>query len=175
MERSIRLINVVAPFYSAAIPALGRAGVEPDSAAGQKPGEPLLRVHRADAALLASGKTALRDVLFFKHLQRVLDALASAAQAGKIVPPAEGEVVGVGELPEDVEEAASTMVGPRRRSMAQAGANASSAPAPAPKTISVQSNIMALSVVLGLDREGIVVPLLGWTSQGPISWLSLIV
>ncbi len=88
MERSIRLINLVSPFYSAAIPflpTLNSASTTPT----------ILKTNPSESPVVASGKSSLRSILLFSHLQRVLDALASVEQ------------VKIGAVPVPNEEAAA--------------------------------------------------------------------
>lgn len=74
MERSIRLINVVSPFYSAAIPSLPTVNSMPLTTT-------ILKTTPTESPILSSGKSSLRSILFFSHLQQVLNALASVEQA----------------------------------------------------------------------------------------------
>ncbi|KAH9486292.1 putative oxidoreductase C19A8.06 [Psilocybe cubensis] len=73
-ERDIRIINVVNPFYAAA------AGL-PFSPSFVIPGseEP----STSKSIFLEEGRRSLRSVVFTRHLQRILDALPTAAQVPK--------------------------------------------------------------------------------------------
>jgi hypothetical protein len=75
VERDIRIINVVNPFYAAASRDLS-FGAPPSNASTTSK-------HRHKSAILLEGARALRSAIFIRHLQRVLDALPSTAQ----VPP----------------------------------------------------------------------------------------
>lgn len=61
VERDIRVINVVNPFYAAAVPSFSPASSPPPTA----------------SVFLQEGHRALRTVIFTRHLQRILDALPS--------------------------------------------------------------------------------------------------
>ncbi|PVG03151.1 hypothetical protein CPB86DRAFT_779499 [Serendipita vermifera] len=62
-ERDIRFINIVSPFYSAAIPSFKKEGNEHTSASG--------------SVWIDEGRRSLLSILFTRHLQRILDALPS--------------------------------------------------------------------------------------------------
>ncbi|KAG2347606.1 hypothetical protein BDR05DRAFT_958371 [Suillus weaverae] len=66
-ERDIRIINVVNPFYAAAVPSYSPTSKPP-------PTSPLFH---------QEGRRALQMVIFTRHLQRVLDALPSGGQIPK--------------------------------------------------------------------------------------------
>ena len=65
VERDIRLITLVNPFYAAAVRAFS---VSQSSAPS------------SSSLFLAEGRRALRTAVFIRHLQRVLDALPSGSQ-----------------------------------------------------------------------------------------------
>ena len=69
VERDIRLITLINPFYAAAARVF-TASPSPPSAS-------------SSSLLLTEGRRALRTAIFMRHLQRVLDALPSGSQ----VPP----------------------------------------------------------------------------------------
>lgn len=64
VERDIRIINVVNPFYAAAAPIFSPSVISPPS----------------PSIFLREGWRALRMIILTRHLQRVLDALPSGAQ-----------------------------------------------------------------------------------------------
>ncbi|KZT22434.1 hypothetical protein NEOLEDRAFT_1137867 [Neolentinus lepideus HHB14362 ss-1] len=64
VERDIRIINIVNPFYAAAVPVFSPSVTSPPST----------------STLLREGWRALRQIVLTRHLQRVLDALPSGAQ-----------------------------------------------------------------------------------------------
>ncbi|KII95450.1 hypothetical protein PLICRDRAFT_48409 [Plicaturopsis crispa FD-325 SS-3] len=68
VERDIRIVNVVNPFYAAAVPDF--------TPSGQK-------TTPASSMFLREGIRALRMVVLTRHLQRVLDALPTGAQVPK--------------------------------------------------------------------------------------------
>ncbi len=68
VERDIRIINLINPFYAAAARVFTAS---PSS------------VSSSSSLLLTEGRRALRTAIFVRHLQRVLDALPSGSQ----VPP----------------------------------------------------------------------------------------
>jgi len=72
VERDVRIINVINPFYAAATRDLSFTA---SSSEASKP--------RSKSVILLEGTRALRSAIFIRHLQRVLDALPSAAQ----IPP----------------------------------------------------------------------------------------
>jgi hypothetical protein len=73
-ERDIRIINVVNPFYAAASGLPFSPVFSPSSSA---------TVSRKASVFLQEGTRSLRTIVFTRHLQRVLDALPSAAQVPK--------------------------------------------------------------------------------------------
>jgi hypothetical protein len=165
MERSIRLVNVLGPFYPAAVPLVKSSPEEQARATDQ-----LLVPGAAKSPVVQSGRAALRNILLWRHLQRVVDALASVshneAQKATAVPVPdvqEGDASSEGEPVDAVE-------GLRRRK-GEAGEDAPSTPAPPPtKRITVQSNILALPVVIGFNRWGIVRPLMGLREGSYLGW-----
>lgn len=78
-ERDIRIVNVINPFYAAA----------------PNPAAPSLSNPKKQALFLTEGTRSLRQIIFTRHLQRILDALPSApapkAEDGSstvpVVPP----------------------------------------------------------------------------------------
>lgn len=67
VERDIRIINVVNPFYAAASLTYSTTEVPPPTA-------PLFKLE---------GRRSLETIIFMRHLQRVLDALPSGGQVPK--------------------------------------------------------------------------------------------
>ncbi|GJE94735.1 hypothetical protein PsYK624_109060 [Phanerochaete sordida] len=70
VERDIRIVNVVNPFYAAAIPSFNAdliASMSPDEAPRKRP------------LFLAEGHRALRTIVLTRHLQRILNALPNRA------------------------------------------------------------------------------------------------
>jgi hypothetical protein len=72
VERDIRLITLINPFYAAAARVF-TASPSPSSASSSS----------SSSLLLTEGRRALRTAIFMRHLQRILDALPTGAQ----VPP----------------------------------------------------------------------------------------
>jgi hypothetical protein len=64
IERDIRLVTLINPFYAAATRAFSPSGPSRGSA----------------SLFLTEGRRALRSAIFMRHLQRVLDALPSGSQ-----------------------------------------------------------------------------------------------
>lgn len=155
MERSIRLINVLSPFYSAAVPLLKSSpeeqGQATDKVLSGTEGSPVVQ----------SGKAALRNILLWRHLQRVVDALASVshneAHKATAVPVPE-ETVQEGIANDGAAE------GLRRRKVESVEEKTPT------KRITVQSNILALPVIIGFNRWGIVRPLLGLREGSYLGW-----
>lgn len=75
VERDIRLITLVNPFYAAAARTFSASRSSGPPRAPQAP--PL------SSLFLTEGRRALRTAIFMRHLQRVLDALPSGAQVPK--------------------------------------------------------------------------------------------
>ena len=69
VERDIRLITLVNPFYAAAARTFS---------ASRSSGRP--QAPPSSSLFLTEGRRALRTAIFMRHLQRVLDALPSGAQ-----------------------------------------------------------------------------------------------
>lgn len=209
MERSIRLVNVLGPFYSAAVPLIGSSVEEQDKAADQllvssssaavpvseeaqttppnqqrqtqKQKRKRPSTSTTDSPIVQSGKASLRNILLWKHLQKILDALASAShnqQASssaaaassefKIPPrPGSGPEIPVPIDAEDEAEGKDDKEDNRlRRRKGGDGPMVESKAASTPMTgngkkITVQSNILALPVVIGFNRWGIIRPLMG--------------
>lgn len=67
VERDIRIINVVNPFYAAAVPSFSPSFDAPPS----------------PSMFLQEGRRSLRMAVFTRHLQRILDALPSGGQVPK--------------------------------------------------------------------------------------------
>lgn len=163
MERSIRLINVLSPFYSAAVPLLKSSPAEQGEATDK-----VLTSTEGSSPVVQSGKAALRNILLWSHLQRIVDALASVthnqAQKTTAVPVPE-------ETPQDGDVGDGAAEGLRRRK----GESVEEKPQPQPqsqptKRITVQSNILALPVIIGFNRWGIVRPLLGLRERSYLGW-----
>ncbi|KAJ9120388.1 hypothetical protein QFC24_005345 [Naganishia onofrii] len=213
MERSIRLVNVLGPFYSAAVPLIGSSVEEQDKAADQllvsssssaaaaaaavseEAQTTLLNQKRkprkqerkrpstftTDSPIVQSGKASLRNILLWKHLQKILDALASAshnqqssaaaaASSEFKIPPRPGsgpEIPVPIDAKEEAEEGMDDKEGNSlRRRKGGDGPMVESKAASTPTTgngkkITVQSNILALPVVIGFNRWGIIRPLMG--------------
>ena len=80
-ERDIRIVNVVNPFYAAAASIPFRPSFStssPSSSPITSPVEP-----KPKPIFLQEGIRSLRTIIFARHLQRILDALPSAAQVPK--------------------------------------------------------------------------------------------
>ncbi|PPQ73384.1 hypothetical protein CVT26_015487 [Gymnopilus dilepis] len=71
-ERDIRIINVVNPFYAAAAGLPFSPSFEPPEAE-----------RKSKSIFLSEGRRSLRSIVFTRHLQRVLDALPTAAPLPK--------------------------------------------------------------------------------------------
>ncbi|EGN92784.1 hypothetical protein SERLA73DRAFT_190644 [Serpula lacrymans var. lacrymans S7.3] len=67
IERDIRIVNVVNPFYAAAAPSYS----------------PVKPVAKSSSLFLHEGRRSLQMAIFTRHLQRILDALPSGAQVPK--------------------------------------------------------------------------------------------
>lgn len=74
-DRDIRIINLVNPFYSAAVPRFD-------------PSKPTQQPDATTSIWREEGRRSLRSILFIRHLQRVLDALPEGV---KTVPVVSGE------------------------------------------------------------------------------------
>ena len=77
-ERDIRIVNVVNPFYAAAasipfLPSFSTSSASP-------PSIPSPANHKSKPIFFQEGIRSLRTIIFTRHLQRILDALPSAAQ-----------------------------------------------------------------------------------------------
>ncbi|RPD55773.1 hypothetical protein L226DRAFT_447130, partial [Lentinus tigrinus ALCF2SS1-7] len=78
VERDIRVISVVNPFYAAALPTFS-------SFLESTPSSPA----RPESLLISEGHRALRTIIVTRHLQRILDSLPNRAQdARSDKPPA---------------------------------------------------------------------------------------
>jgi hypothetical protein len=165
MERSIRLINVLSPFYSAAVPLLKSSPAEQGEATDK-----VLTSTEGSSPVVQSGKAALRNILLWSHLQRIVDALASVThnQALKTTAvPVPEETPQAGDARDGAAE------GLRRRKGESVEEKVQSQPQPQPqptKRITVQSNILALPVIIGFNRWGIVRPLLGLREGSYLGW-----
>lgn len=167
LERDIRLVNLVSPFYAAAIPSQTADG-SLKSGSGKDKTSPILE----------SGTRSWRAILLWSHVQKVLDALATANDPVlKAVPVPETELPDLPSVANELEKATSN--DPNN------GADARRLPGPedgisvqpaAHKKISVQSNVSALSVVMPFNRYGVLRPLLGFSSSRtgfePLPWES---
>ncbi|KAJ9092362.1 hypothetical protein QFC21_006863 [Naganishia friedmannii] len=193
MERSIRLVNVLGPFYSAAVPLIGSSVEAQGKAADQllssssaasaseekttsnQQKQKQQRKQRASTVTTAtvspivqSGKASLRNILLWKHLQKILDALASAShnQASSStfeIPPVPGVPVPT-DADADAEEEKEGSGLRQRKAGGDDAPTVEEKAAPKPTTskkITVQSNILALPVVIGFNRWGIIRPLMG--------------
>ena len=69
IERDIRIISVINPFYAAALPSFSKR------LASTFATEPQSISPRSQGVFLTEGHRALRTAVFARHLQRVLDAL----------------------------------------------------------------------------------------------------
>ncbi|KAH8084036.1 hypothetical protein HD553DRAFT_296451 [Filobasidium floriforme] len=171
MERSIRLINLVSPFYAAAIPTYQNNNDHTDNdQAG-----PASNNKNARSAIFQTGVDSWKAILLWTHLQKILDALASTVHPQvNAVPVPETELPLGTEINKVVKEAEETI-----RSVEEPVLDARRLPGPEDnlslaqkemeqketsgrKTITVQSNILALSVVMPFNRWGVVRPMLGF-------------
>lgn len=159
MERSIRLINVLGPFYSAAVPLLKSTAEEQGAATEQ-----LLQAAEPRSPIVQSGKASLRNMLLWRHLQKILDALASATHNEAVrqaaIPVPDRELAAATGKEEDAS-------GLRQRHGGEAEPKALPIPT---KRIDVQSNILALPVVVGFNRWGFIRPLLGLRERSYLGW-----
>jgi NAD(P)-dependent dehydrogenase (short-subunit alcohol dehydrogenase family) len=71
-DRDVRIINLVNPFYSAAVPQFDLS-------------KPTKQPNTSTSIWREEGRRSLRSVLFIRHLQRVLDALPAGAKAVPVV------------------------------------------------------------------------------------------
>lgn len=173
MERSIRLINLVSPFYAAAIPTYQNNDDDNDQAG------PASNNKNARSAIFQTGVDSWKAILLWNHLQKILDALASTVHPQvNAVPVPETELPLGTEVSQVVKEAEETV-----RSVEEPVLDARRLPGPEDnlsleqkkememkkeketsgrKTITVQSNILALSVVMPFNRWGVIRPMLGF-------------
>jgi KR domain len=77
-ERDIRIVNVVNPFYAAAASIPFRPSFSTSSPSSSPTSSP-----EPKPIFLQEGIRSLRTIIFARHLQRILDALPSAAQVPK--------------------------------------------------------------------------------------------
>jgi hypothetical protein len=75
VERDIRIINIINPFYAAAIPTFSPSFAVPSTTTTSPPPHP--------SKFILEGTRALRTAIFTRHLQRILDALPSSGQLPK--------------------------------------------------------------------------------------------
>ncbi|KAA1476534.1 hypothetical protein DENSPDRAFT_807343 [Dentipellis sp. KUC8613] len=85
VERDIRLITLVNPFYAAAAPgftaSITSASTAPASASSaSRTRAAVQRTAKEQPLFLREGRRALRTAVLMRHLQRVLDSLPSGAQ-----------------------------------------------------------------------------------------------
>lgn len=158
MERSIRLVNLVSPFYAAAIPT-----VDSSSDASQS------QTARGRSAILQTGVDSWKDILLWKHLQKILDALASTVHphiTGVPVPTTEGDPTDPSlRVAETAVEKDSSPVEDARRLPGPEDGQAAvdqKDKEQSKRIITVQSNILALSVVMPFNRWGVIRPMLGF-------------
>lgn len=174
MERSIRLINLVSPFYAAAIPTYQNNDNENDKA--QTQASPASISKNARSAIFQTGVDSWKAILLWNHLQKILDALASTVhpqvnavpvpetelplgtEVSKVVKEAEGIVRSVEEPVLD----ARRLPGPEDNLSLEQKEEVEKKETAGRKTITVQSNILALSVVMPFNRWGVVRPMLGF-------------
>ena len=153
MERSIRLVNLVSPFYAAAIPTLEDA--------------PRPKTSRARSAILQTGVDSWKDILLWKHLQKILDALASTVHPQVNAVPVPDTELGddpVARAETAIEKDLEPVQDARRLPGPEDGQAAvdQQEKEQAKRTITVQSNILALSVVMPFNRWGVIRPMLGF-------------
>jgi hypothetical protein len=173
MERSIRLINLVSPFYAAAIPTYQNN----DDDKAQTQASPASNNKNARSAIFQTGVDSWKAILLWNHLQKILDALASTVHPQvNAVPVPETELPLGTEISKVVKEAEGTirvdeepvldarrLPGPEDNlSLEQKKEVEKEKEVPGRKTITVQSNILALSVVMPFNRWGVVRPMLGF-------------
>lgn len=77
-ERDIRIVNVVNPFYAAAASIPFRPSFSASPSSSSPPAN-----SKSKSIFLQEGIRSLRAIIFTRHLQRILDALPSAAQVPK--------------------------------------------------------------------------------------------
>jgi hypothetical protein len=179
MERSIRLINLVSPFYAAAIPTYQNNDDHTDNNKPQA--SPANNNKNARSAIFQTGVDSWKAILLWTHLQKILDALASTVHPQvNAVPVPETELPLGTEISKVVKEAEETV-----QSVEEPVLDARRLPGPEDnlsieqkkememnkekekevpgrKTITVQSNILALSVVMPFNRWGVIRPMLGF-------------
>ena len=175
MERSIRLINLVSPFYAAAIPTYQNN----DNHTDNDQAGPASNTKNARSAIFQTGVDSWKAILLWNHLQKILDALASTVHPQvNAVPVPETELPLGTEVSQVVKEAEETvrvdeepvldarrLPGPednlsidQKKEMEMNKEKE----VPGRKTITVQSNILALSVVMPFNRWGVIRPMLGF-------------
>ncbi|KAI0343569.1 hypothetical protein BDW22DRAFT_1356026 [Trametopsis cervina] len=139
VERDIRIVNFVNPFYAAATPAFTSellSTMSPDAASTS----PTSR-----SVLLAEGHRALRTVVFARHLQRILNALPNRA------PTLDSRIPG-DEVPTKDESVPAS--------------SPSDAPREKKNELKLPSNIVAVTVCPGVSRTETIRALLGLESEG---------
>jgi hypothetical protein len=88
VERDIRIINIINPFYAAAVPTFSPSDSFDTLSSSSK-----------SSFLLPEGTRALRTAIFTRHLQRILDALPSAGQVPKTDTASAPSSGGAGAIP----------------------------------------------------------------------------
>jgi hypothetical protein len=88
VERDIRIINIINPFYAAAVPTFSPSDSFDSLSSSSK-----------SSFLLPEGTRALRTAIFTRHLQRILDALPSAGQVPKTDTASAPSSGGAGAIP----------------------------------------------------------------------------
>ncbi|KIJ51255.1 hypothetical protein M422DRAFT_26673 [Sphaerobolus stellatus SS14] len=79
IDRDIRIINVVNPFYAAAAPHFD-AGLPSSMSLPASKDKSKAPFYKSRSSWLLEGQRALRSAIFIRHLQRILDALPGAGQ-----------------------------------------------------------------------------------------------
>lgn len=121
-DRSVRLISLVSPFYAAAMAAerslaehrkKNDAAAEAGSAEGPVDAAALPKNESEDeqaiesSPVLESGRRGLRTAVVWRHLQKILDAVATAtahAQGSQAGLPPKVDEAGVAEVSENIEK-----------------------------------------------------------------------
>lgn len=127
VERDIRIVHLVNPFYAAASrPFTSKLVADMSDSAAPR---------AKDSLFLAEGHRALRTIILAQHLQRILNALPNRAPT--LDPP----------IPAGVPSEGGTS-----KSTAHGPASSSGQPAPADQP-KIPSNIVAVSVCPGMSRS----------------------
>lgn len=124
VERDIRIVNAVNPFYAAAVPLFNSDLISSVSQDEPKKKRPLF---------LAEGHRALRTIVLTRHLQRILNALPNRAPSLDSKTP--------GGMPAEAKPAASNSA-PKE---SKASADSKNQP-------KFPSNIVAITVAPGMSR-----------------------